>query len=1425
MTLYSTYTRTLTFENGLLPPPETPLHLAAGAGALECIKELFLCSSSAGSVQVIATEVPDLGAGMTPLLAACAGAHIESVKFLLRESKFAAHSFSSGLDTGIHLLLRRLAAIKLGENVVVEETQMLSVEFASAFFEILVQAGCDIFGKNSDGLSPAALARQLRLSAASEVLEQFNNAVVKGDLDKTLALCTCLHCTKRTKMRRDAIFQKDDGVGLKALILKYASARETLSTVVDEEFNTLLHQVCGTGKVACLRVLLDSRYFDKSLVMLHNAEGKSPLHVAILANDQTSLDMLLGHIASGREVPLPHSTNSAWLAAAVLDTVGQGLTIKATSATLAEDSPDFEHAGRRNALAADESSSGEFEGANCLHLAAAMRGGAELLDRLLKALEDGEAAKEISRPDARGLTCMHIACLCLQLESIRVVVKRVGTRSPLIHALTSDGQRQTSVHLAVQARPAAPRSEAELAILPVVRELLLLGADATALDANLQISEDLARKFSLPGVAEVLSNVESPASKLTRAVLARDDGSVRAQLEDMKVTGSLAATINGKGRDGKSAMHHACAEGFLPGVHLLLDYEADIQDTDITCGGHGLWWAIRHGRGDVAAFLCRKGANPAARAKDGSSALHGACRIGLTAIVETLLGDRALHTSWADGEGLTALDLACAQGHVPTIKAFVISRPNCVNEVNSAGESPLFAVVRGMTSKAVEISELLVDEGVDPKRVSAQGKSVLDVAREQDKTDPILINWLSSLLHQGVGYIPEDGEKTSATQRVRRPRISGRTHGDARLDSTRLAAARLTSQVQSEEAQAKQDALELQRQEALARREANKTRASARAALLARSAARHPTASGFRAGRLTADVINAKVPNRTNADRHVLQVWKDDDFFRCELEIEHLLGSTAAAVSAEPVWREKLVMPVLESGSSVAVRLLLRTFRGTNVDWEVIGSHQLLVASLVMPTVSTGEDAEWIQVFAKRWPSKPDLVPTANLRIKFSYVQQVPDQVAADQVLKSFQTFSMPQPVPGNLASHIKPPPGPDAGGPAVPRPCAAGSAHRSEQSTAVSKGAQQAVAVAGQGLHLHAEQDFVDAGAWLRDAGFQHHAVEDLMARLREAKSLFLSALRDHKNQSGHGQGDLLPTPELGKYLSMMGYLDVEIQNVLEDVDPEDTGFISLERFLLKGSLILDGYGAFDQDLRSDMISGLVHKDSSRKAAVAAAIQESPRAAATHSPLVSSKPEEAWGKVYVAVVSAADLATSGPCTLAVVVSLVVDPPGYDAETSAEGAENASNVAIPALPRVHSHDPLDGRVATELKTGYVDAAGPIKGEYEWNEDMVFALPLDPQKVANVLSQKRLERRRRVGLAVEVRERLADGASRCVGHTRIELTEGKLCRALEEGQHYDKPFRLRSGKDVNVRVCVCLLVCVCERERERERDGEGGRESM
>jgi hypothetical protein len=53
---------------------------------------------------------------------------------------------------------------------------------------------------------------------------------------------------------------------------------------------------------------------------------------------------------------------------------------------------------------------------------------------------------------------------------------------------------------------------------------------------------------------QVLNAVESPSSKLTRLVLARDEAGIKAQLEDMKMTGSLTHTINGKGRDGLSGL-------------------------------------------------------------------------------------------------------------------------------------------------------------------------------------------------------------------------------------------------------------------------------------------------------------------------------------------------------------------------------------------------------------------------------------------------------------------------------------------------------------------------------------------------------------------------------------------------------------------------------------------------------------------------------------------------------------------------------------------------------------------------------------------------------------------------------------------------------------------------------------------------------
>ena len=136
---------------------------------------------------------------------------------------------------------------------------------------------------------------------------------------------------------------------------------------------------------------------------------------------------------------------------------------------------------------------------------------------------------------------------------MRAVVRHVGMRSPIIHAVTGDALAQSAVHLAVQARATAQRGEAETLILPVLHELVLLGADATARDGRGRTAEALARALSLPRVAAVLSLIESPAAKLQQVVTGgADEEALRVQLQDMQANGSLAAAIDGKGRDGLS---------------------------------------------------------------------------------------------------------------------------------------------------------------------------------------------------------------------------------------------------------------------------------------------------------------------------------------------------------------------------------------------------------------------------------------------------------------------------------------------------------------------------------------------------------------------------------------------------------------------------------------------------------------------------------------------------------------------------------------------------------------------------------------------------------------------------------------------------------------------------------------------------------
>ena len=190
-----------------------------------------------------------------------------------------------------------------------------------------------------------------------------------------------------------------------SLILKYVAARNSLSVCVDDEKNSLLHVLCRTGKQSCLKALLAARYFESKALMQHNMQGESPLHVSVLAGQKASLDQLLAHTASTKDVPLAFGVRSQWLAAAVLDTVGSLDVNVGKDAQRENGEQELDSRGRE---AVRQS---QYFGDNCLHLAGAVSEGSEMLDRLLKALEDSNSPREIQRFNASGWTCLHIGCI------------------------------------------------------------------------------------------------------------------------------------------------------------------------------------------------------------------------------------------------------------------------------------------------------------------------------------------------------------------------------------------------------------------------------------------------------------------------------------------------------------------------------------------------------------------------------------------------------------------------------------------------------------------------------------------------------------------------------------------------------------------------------------------------------------------------------------------------------------------------------------------------------------------------------------------------------------------------------------------------------------------------------------------------------
>lgn len=244
---------------------------------------------------------------------------------------------------------------------------------------------------------------------------------------------------------------------------------------------------------------------------------------------------------------------------------------------------------------------------------------------------------------------------------------------------------------------------------------------------------------------------------------------------------------------------------------------------------------------------------------------------------------------------------------------------------------------------------------------------------------------------------------------------------------------------------------------------------------------------------------------------------------------------------------------------------------------------------------------------------------------------------------------------------------------------------------------------------------------------------------------------------------------------------MDDEITDLLDRLDEDDSQHVSYGSFLLKASFLLQGYGNSSSDggsVRSSMMSQLESGGlgmPSEQQAAFSLINDLPTGVATGRVAPKGAGGRGntpfgWGQIYIAVVSAAELTISAAsASVAVSVALVSgSAPASDTSTS----PSADHANLDSMERISSE-------LTSLRTKFVEHR---RGKCEWHEDMQITVPFAFQGESPTQDPP--------SLLVKVIEVDAAGASeRVMGRVDIKLGEGEVFKALENGRHFDKPFRI------------------------------------
>lgn len=215
---------------------------------------------------------------------------------------------------------------------------------------------------------------------------------------------------------------------------------------------------------------------------------------------------------------------------------------------------------------------------------------------------------------------------------------------------------------------------------------------------------------------------------------------------------AAGAPVDPRDGTGRTPLHYAARKGAVEAAGLLLAAGADANAVYGSSRYTPLHEAALEGHPELVTLLLAQGASPTARTESQATALHIA--VLHPEVVKALLAKGA-PTDLADDRGATPLHEAAEGAYLESAK-LLIDAGASLKAKDKRGETPLHAVCgKGITdllfgglggdddaeptpeerereTRRVAIAELMLAKGADPRARDADGRTPLDLARENE---------------------------------------------------------------------------------------------------------------------------------------------------------------------------------------------------------------------------------------------------------------------------------------------------------------------------------------------------------------------------------------------------------------------------------------------------------------------------------------------------------------------------------------------------------------------------------------------------------------------------------------------------------------------------------------------------------------------